>query len=184
MHAWHPSNQDPRFAGHGSAEVTSLERKVLRWVSHVAAEPASHQRNVTGRYWPGAVSCNWHIPIALHKTAIGSTRPISAIRIVELSADERPVLEVQRSSHASRRMSQGGRLHCERVHATCASPSLVVLLDESPVCAIEDTHPAHAVRDALFGQQSLEVFAGSSNGCASAAAVADSNPYGASPYKR
>lgn len=55
MHAWHPINQDPRFAGHGRAEVTSLERKILRWVSHVAAEPASHQRDVTGRNWPDSV---------------------------------------------------------------------------------------------------------------------------------
>jgi hypothetical protein len=33
-------------------------------------------------------------------------------------------------------------------------------LDESPVCANEDTHPAQAAHDALFGQQSLEVVAG------------------------
>jgi hypothetical protein len=33
-------------------------------------------------------------------------------------------------------------------------------LDESPVCAIKDTYLAHAVHDALFGQQSLEVLAG------------------------
>ncbi|MGF6600373.1 hypothetical protein P3T23_005108 [Paraburkholderia sp. GAS448] len=94
MHAWHPINQDPRFAGHGSADVTSLERTALRWVSHVAAEPASHQCDVTGRNWPTAASCNGHIQHESRKTPSGSERPFSVIQPLQ---SRRPDVRVHRS---------------------------------------------------------------------------------------